>query len=950
MIAAVISSDRLRRLSWEAIGPWASARPALTRARVLALVLAAFVLQTWALDAQSLWYDEGFSAWLAARPLREIVVRTAADIHPPLYYLLLHGWIALAGQTEFALRFPSVLAAVVTVPLLWRLARRLLGPRAADAAALLVAFSPLWLWYGREARMYTLVTALGVAALLMLLDQLEEEPGLEKLGVLAALNIAAVYTHFYAWFLVAVQVAWLLLWRWRRPGTVLRLLTPLVVTLLAYLPWLGFALNRLDADRSYWRGALDARYVLTTLLENWSTGHGAAAPVAQPFGFLLAGLALAGLVGLVARGRWSAALALALLVAVPVLGLFVVSFGRPKYHPRYLMLAAPGFLLALAALRAWAGGQGPGERGRRPLRSLLGVLALLVPLLVFAVADAATLVDPPFPKDDWRGLVRVLQAENQGEPVLLVSGHAFPIFTYYDQRDSWIPLPDAPTLDTGRVVGYGDAAGLERALASASGVWVVRWQDEVVDPDDVLAHLLRAGGATRDQERSFSGLVLEHWRLPPVFALPKAPEPEVPLDASFGDEVTLVGISGPAVPPPADAGVSLTLFWEARRMVTRDLKMRLAVEDEDGFVWGVLDRRPASYLHPTFRWRPGDPRPADVTIPLQPGTPPGEYFVQLTVYTEDEPTGLDLLDAAGAPAGKRLRLGPFTVAKAQEPWTDWRLAEGAVRLEPITGSPVEALAVEVTAPTGLEPGRRAPLKLWWRTTDAVKHDLQLHIGWRQGGQMLADPLVLPPGGQRWPTSQWRSGEVVLTQAAPRLPTIAATGPVELVAWLDRAGETSGPPMMLATLTVTPGRHDFAPPAPDHPQTATFGEVARLVGYNLGPVDARHPLEVTLFWQAIGASERPLKAFVHLLNAEGRWVAGQDAPPPRPTDSWVNEEYIAQAFSLPLPQALASGSYRLEVGWYDPADPATRRLPVAGKGADRGNQRVVLETVVEVGEY
>ncbi|HBY95651.1 MAG TPA: hypothetical protein DEP84_17140, partial [Chloroflexi bacterium] len=303
MIAAVISSDRLHRLSWAGTRPWASTRPVLTRARVLVFALLAFALQSWALGGQSLWYDEGFSAWLAARPTADIIVRTAADIHPPLYYLLLHGWIAFAGQTEFALRFPSVLAAVVTVPLLWRLARRLLGWGAADGAALLVAFSPLWLWYAREARMYTLVTALGVAALLVLVGQLHQEPRLGTVTVLAALDIAAVYTHFYAWFLVAVQVAWLLLWCWRTPRRFLVLLGPLLVTLLAYLPWLGFVLNRLDADRSYWRGALDGVYVLTTLLESWATGHGMVPALAQPLGALLAGVALAGLAALVAHRR-----------------------------------------------------------------------------------------------------------------------------------------------------------------------------------------------------------------------------------------------------------------------------------------------------------------------------------------------------------------------------------------------------------------------------------------------------------------------------------------------------------------------------------------------------------------------------------------------------------------------------------------------------------------------
>ena len=74
---------------------------------LLCLIFLATSLQFWALDAQSLWYDEGFSVWLSEKSLSEIVALTAADIQPPLYYLLLHGWIKLVGKSEFALRFLS---------------------------------------------------------------------------------------------------------------------------------------------------------------------------------------------------------------------------------------------------------------------------------------------------------------------------------------------------------------------------------------------------------------------------------------------------------------------------------------------------------------------------------------------------------------------------------------------------------------------------------------------------------------------------------------------------------------------------------------------------------------------------------------------------------------------------------------------------------------------------
>ena len=72
------------------------------RHRSLALVLwGAFALRLAQLTFQPLWFDEGWSVWFGMSGLRDMLERTALDIHPPLYYALLHGWIAIAGDGEF---------------------------------------------------------------------------------------------------------------------------------------------------------------------------------------------------------------------------------------------------------------------------------------------------------------------------------------------------------------------------------------------------------------------------------------------------------------------------------------------------------------------------------------------------------------------------------------------------------------------------------------------------------------------------------------------------------------------------------------------------------------------------------------------------------------------------------------------------------------------------------
>ena len=128
--------------------------------------------------------------------------------------------------------------------------------------------------------------------------------GTNGLWVLYALtNVAAIYTHYYAFFLVAAQSLYLAVW-WlrngRRRSVVLAGLATQAATVVAYLPWAGFALNRLAVDESYWEGALSLDFVRKTLL-SFASGQTVYEAQAQiiTIGYLL--LLAVGVVALVVR-------------------------------------------------------------------------------------------------------------------------------------------------------------------------------------------------------------------------------------------------------------------------------------------------------------------------------------------------------------------------------------------------------------------------------------------------------------------------------------------------------------------------------------------------------------------------------------------------------------------------------------------------------------------------
>ncbi len=260
----------------------------------LALItLFAFALRVFLLDAQSLWYDEGVTAEVARRGIAELTRWTAHDIQPPLYYYVVASWGRLAGWSEWSLRFPSVFFGTLIVPLLAAVAIALTRRRSAGIlAALLAALHPLLVYYSQEARMYAMLTALGVALAYLVIHA---ESGImhRRLhwATYVAVATAAIYTHYFAFFLlfalaVAFFVDQLILLphaagRRRRqdnepaafPGRVgngsssgspagvgrgplLAFFAANVIVLLLYLPWLAALYRQLSLDTSYWQGAL----------------------------------------------------------------------------------------------------------------------------------------------------------------------------------------------------------------------------------------------------------------------------------------------------------------------------------------------------------------------------------------------------------------------------------------------------------------------------------------------------------------------------------------------------------------------------------------------------------------------------------------------------------------------------------------------------------------------
>src|SRR6185503_10541298 len=158
------------------------------------------------------WIDEGLSVVIASRPQDDIPAALRLDGSPPLYYSLLHVWMAVFGTSEEATHALSLVFAVLAVPAAWWAARGLFGPQAGLLAALLAATNPFLTQYAQETRMYALVVLLGILAcgafgrayVLAGTEAAPERGARRRWAAMFAVTLAALmYTHNWSLFFAA---------------------------------------------------------------------------------------------------------------------------------------------------------------------------------------------------------------------------------------------------------------------------------------------------------------------------------------------------------------------------------------------------------------------------------------------------------------------------------------------------------------------------------------------------------------------------------------------------------------------------------------------------------------------------------------------------------------------------------------------------------------------------
>jgi hypothetical protein len=389
---------------------------------------------------------------------------------------------------------------------------------------------------------------------------------------------------------------------------------------------------------------------------------------------------------------------------------------------------------------------------------------------------------------------------------------------------------------------------------------------------------------------------------------------DLAMDVNFGERLMLMGIDAPSSAESAGTW-ECVLYWRRIQPTDENYHTAVQVVDSSGDIVGQSNAEYPGGMPSS--WWPSGTYARDVhRVLIQPGTPPGQYQVQIVVYE----------------AGKPYQRLPIVSATLSNGWT---AGDTAIRVTQLAikppQHPVQASAVQPAVtlrstsvgglrlighdrlPEQLYPGDAFRYALYWRADDAISPALPIEVRLRQGEDVALRQQVEPVPS--YPRNQWRVGDIWRANHTLRLPPAIQGGDWQIDIVID------------ATVIPLAGRirvpslaRSFTPPAASVSQTVTFANVARLVGYDAPDLfTPGQPFSVTLYWQALSESTERYKAFVHLLDAQGERRAGSDSPPAggqRPTTSWVSGEYITDTHTIHPPQDLAPGTYRLLVGLYE----------------------------------
>lgn len=717
------------------------------------ILLVGFALRLTRLGVQNIWWDEGLSVVASRMSFTEATLWTAADVHPPLYFWLLWLWARVSGETEFALRFITVLEAFLTLPAIYVLARRLSRSTAVGiGAAGLLALSRFHIWWSQEMRMYILAGLCATLSLYFTARLADGEGTRRTIGGWILATAGAMLTVYSSIVLVPIENLTLLIagWRslcrreerWRFWG---RWIAIQAGVLPFAIPWMALALPRMRSwsvvkEPASLGFVLELNAVLVTLGISTEVGR-YRLPALLVVGVLIGGIVLLLRRGTSPTGRtrwlWTLALLGSSILLMPLI-IWALSqpralFYNPRVEARYLLPLAPAFYVLLAwALSGWL--HTPTKLRYLGWVFCFGIAGLMLWSLPQHFASR-------YLRDNDLTLSHIIWSHAQsGDALVLVSGDRYPIFTLsYDRapapetRPAITRLPQSPPPLTGATA----AAELSVLAAKHSRIWLVQLERSLEDPEGqaeawLMAHFKRI----LHYEFGYNALSLFAATDEEALVTLQNTPPQTLLAQNLGGKGTLLSYDLPVTEFRPLDDVRLGLYLEAQQPLTLTITLR----GKDG---AAADSRTIE----TTPTPAGKARYQQVRFTIQPYTPAQPYTFELST-----------------PDGVKVHFGQLRVTYTLKPPIRARIphqSEASAGEATLLGYALRG--AQAANPPVAHPGATLELTLYWQAQAPISqsytvftHLLGTAYNPATQGPLWAQDDQIPLEGA-YPTQNWLAG-------------------------------------------------------------------------------------------------------------------------------------------------------------------------------------------------
>lgn len=391
---------------------------------ILLVVIFCFGLffRIYRLDYLGLWLDEGFTWREIQKTIEQIInVFTVRGSEPPLYFLIMHCWIKLFGDSEFSLRLPSAIFGSISILLMYKVATLMFDTRVGLTSVLILSLSTFHIGYAQEARSYTLVSLLTLLSVYFFISLIRNTTRTNFVGYIVS-TVLLLYNHYYCCFVLIAQnihMGLLYILQKETPLKIERWIFSQVGIIILFTPWINNVAKILVKVEQ--EGLWIPKPSIYSLRETFLTysGFGNFSEIL----FIIFTIFLFFSIISHLEKKDSRIYFLLVWFLIPIVLPYIISLvSTPIYHTRYTIPSSLAFYILVA--------QGMSTISSKHIK--LAMVCLVIILSLVSLHDYYTYNK----KEEWRELATFLNRNSTKEDLILVYPPWFlnSIFKYYFKK------------------------------------------------------------------------------------------------------------------------------------------------------------------------------------------------------------------------------------------------------------------------------------------------------------------------------------------------------------------------------------------------------------------------------------------------------------------------------------------------------------------------------------